>query len=270
MFTDLWQREAEPCASVQVLDAKFASGVNMPRFSKLSHFLLLSTLVAAVFSVGCGSGSSSGSGTRIRFVNAATNLPSMNVLIDGVTVTSNLANVGGTTAYLAVKSGARRIQIQDPNNLAFLIDTTPTISGDTTYIVRDRNVAGVLPPPLILADNNTAPTTGDFSVRAINLSPNSNAGADAYVVASTVSTLNGLTPTFSGLPYPPTTATYVSIAAGTGSWEAVFTPPGVTGPPSAFDGTPIPLTLVAGQIETLLLVEDAAQNKTIVPLVDVQ
>jgi hypothetical protein len=44
----------------------------------------------------------------------------------------------------------------------------------------------------------------------------------------------------------------------------------VTGPPSAFDGTPIPLTLVAGQIETLLLVEDAAQNKTIVPLVDVQ
>jgi len=39
---------------------------------------------------------------------------------------------------------------------------------------------------------------------------------------------------------------------------------------TAFDGTPIPLTLVAGQIETLLLVEDAAQNKTIVPLVDVQ
>jgi hypothetical protein len=185
-------------------------------------------------------------------------------------VTSGLANVGGSTAYMAVKSGARRIQIQEPTNLVFLIDTTPTITGDTTYIIRDRNVAGVLPPPLILTDSNTAPTTGNFSVRAINLSPASNASADAYVVASTVSTLNGLTPTFSGLPYPPTTATYVSIAVGTGTWEAVFTPPGVTGPPSAFDGAPIPLTLVAGQIETLLLVEDAAQNKTIVPLVDVQ
>jgi hypothetical protein len=243
----------------------------MPRVSKLSHFLLLSTLVAAVtvFSVGCGSGSSSSS-TRIRFVNAATNQPTVNVLIDGVSVTSGLANLGGSTAYMAVKSGARRIQIQEPTDLVFLIDTTPTISGDTTYIIRDRNVAGVLPPPLILTDTNTAPTTGNFSVRAINLSPSSNAGADAYVVASTVATLNGLTPTFSGLPYPPATATYVSIAVGTGTWEAVFTPPGVTGPPSAFDGAPIPLTLVAGQIETLLLVEDAAQNKTIVPLVDVQ
>jgi hypothetical protein len=243
----------------------------MPRVSKLSHFLLLSTLVAAVtvFSVGCGSGSSSSS-SRIRFVNAATNQALVNVLIDGVSVTSGLANLGGSTAYMAVKSGARRIQIQEPTDLVFLIDTTPTISGDTTYIIRDRNVAGVLPPPLILTDINTAPTTGNFSVRAINLSPSSNAGADEYVVASTVSTLNGLTPTFSALPYPPTTATYVSIAVGTGTWEAVFTPPGVTGPPSAFDGTPIPLTLVTGQIETLLLVEDAAQNRTIVPLVDVQ
>jgi len=240
----------------------------MPHVSKLCRFLLLSTLVAAVtvFWAGCGSGSSS-SGTRIRFVNASTNQPTVNVLIDSVNVTSNLANVGGSTAYLAVKSGARRIQIQDPNDLVFLIDTTPTISGDTTYIIRDREVGGVLPPPLILTDNNTAPTTGNFSVRAINLAPDLNAGADGFIVASTISTLVGVTPTFAGLPYPPTTATYVSIAAGTGNWQAVFTQPGQ---PTMFDATPVPLTLIAGQIETVLLVEDAGGNKTVISLVDLQ
>lgn len=245
----------------------------MPRVSKLSRSLMLSILVAAVtvFSVGCGSSSSSSStGTRIRFVNATTNEPTVNVLIDGVTVTSGLAYIGGATGYMTVASGARRIQIQDPNDLVFLIDTTPTISGDTTYIIRDRTVAGALPPPLILTDNNTAPTTGNFSVRAINLSPDLNGGADAFIVASTVATLNGVTPTFSGLPYPPTTASYVSIAAGTGDWQAVFTKPGAPEPATNFYGTPIPITLVAGQIETVLLVEDAGQNETIVPLLDVQ
>src|SRR5260370_10532774 len=113
--------------------------------------------------------------------------------------TTVLATRGGPTAYMGVKSGARRIQIQEPTDLVFLIDTTPTISGDTTYIIRDREVGGVLPPPLILTDNNTAPTTGNFSVRAINLAPDLNAGADGFIVASTVSTLVGVTPTFAGL-----------------------------------------------------------------------
>src|SRR5258708_757067 len=108
-------------ASVQVLDTQFSLGVNMPLVSNFSRSLLLSSLVAAVtvFSAGCGSGSSS-SGTRIRFVNASTDQLSVNVLIDGVNVTSGLANVGGSTGYLAAKSGVRHIQIQDPNDLVFL------------------------------------------------------------------------------------------------------------------------------------------------------
>jgi len=271
-FTQRFQRDgnaADGRAHLSEFWMPIRLGDNMPRVSKLSCFLLVSPLVAAVtmFSAGCGSGGSSTS-ARIRFVNASTNQLSVNVLIDSVSVTSALANVGGSTGYLAVKSGARRIQIQDPTDLVFLIDTTPTIpSGDTTYIIRDRNVAGVLPPPMILSDINTAPTTGNFSVRAINLAPDLNAGTDGFIVASTVATLVGVTPTFAALPYPPTTATYVAIAAGTGNWQAVFTPPGV---PTTFDATPLAISLVAGQIETVLLVEDAGGNKTVVPLVDVQ
>jgi len=37
-----------------------------------------------------------------------------------------------------------------------------------------------------------------------------------------------------------------------------------------FDATPVPLTLIAGQIETVLLVEDAGGNKTVISLVDLQ
>jgi len=241
----------------------------MLRVSKLSGSILLVLLLVSVtmFLGGCGLGSSSSSSTRIRFVNASTNELAVNVLIDGVNVTSNLMNVGGATGYLAVKSGARRIQIQDPTDLVFLIDTTPSITGDTTYIIRDLAMAGVLPPPLILSDVNTAPTTGNFSVRAINLAPDKNAGADAFIVASSVATLTGVTPTFAALPYPPTTATYVSIAAGSGTWQAVFTP---TNTPTTFDAPPVALSLVAGQIETVMLVEDAGGNPSIVSLVDLQ
>jgi len=67
-------------------------------------------------------------------VNASTNQLSVNVLIDSVSVTSALANVGGSTGYLAVKSGARHIQIQDPTDLVFLIDTTPrSLAGHDLY-----------------------------------------------------------------------------------------------------------------------------------------
>jgi hypothetical protein len=236
----------------------------MARSSKATRSLLFAFVLAALtlFTVGCGSNSSSSSGTRIRFVNAAPLHPTVNVLIDGTTVATALADGGGVTAYLPVAAGARHIQVQDPNSSP-VIDTTPTINaGDSTYIIKD-----FVASPLILSDDNSAPTTGDFKLRAINLSPTLNAGVDAYVEVSTISSLNGLTATFSGLPFPPTTATYVSTAVGSGSWEVIFTPAGGQAP---FYGTPTAMTFVAGQVETVLLVEDASGGETIVPLVDVQ
>jgi len=244
----------------------------MPRVSKVAHFLLfaLALTSVAMTTVGCGLGGGSSSTARIRFVNTSPDTLSVNVLIDGKSVTAALANQGAFTSYLSVASGARHIQVQDPTTLLFYIDSTPTISGDTTYIIKDHsNNTGLLPAPLILTDTNTAPTTGNFSIRAINLAPSVNGGADAYVVSSTTSTLVGITPNFSGLPYPPTTATYVPLAVGTGSWEVIFTQPG--GKTSTqFYGPVTPITFTAGQIETVLLVEDAGANKSVVPLVDVQ
>src|SRR5260221_12075402 len=113
-FTQRFQRDGNAAlgrAHLSEFWMPIRLGANMPRVSKLSCFFLLSPLVAAVtmFSAGCASGSSTSA--RIRFVNASTNQLSVNVLIDSVSVTSALANVGGSTGYLAVKSGARHIQI---------------------------------------------------------------------------------------------------------------------------------------------------------------
>ncbi len=243
----------------------------MQRVSKFSHFFLFSAVLAAmtVFFVGCGSGSSS-SGTRIRFVNAAlsSTITSVNVLIDGTTVAPALANGGAATAYISVAAGARRIQIQDPSTSAFLIDTTPTISGNTTYIIKDfiTNTN----TPLILTDDNSAPTSGNFKLRAINLAPDLSAGTNVYVELSTITTLNGLTPTFSGLTFPNGSASsgavsnYVTNTAG--SWEVLFTP--ATSQGILAGGSAI--TFAAGQVETVLIVEDTSGNFTEVPLVDVQ
>ena len=245
----------------------------MPRVPTSSYSWLSVTVLATLtlFATGCGSSRRSSSSARIRFINASPDTLSVNVLIDGKTVTTALANGGTSTAYMTVASGARHIQVQDPNTLLFDIDTTPTISsGDTTYIIKDySNGTGQLPAPLILTDTNTAPTTGNFSVRAINLSPTANGGADAYVVVSTTSTLTGVTPNFSALPYPPTTASYVPLAVGTGSWEVIFTQPGGKSQ-NQFYAPVAPITFTAGQIETVLLVEDAAGTKSVVQIVDVQ
>ena len=241
----------------------------MPRLSKFSHrFLFAFALCSiALFSVGCGSkgSSSTSSNARIRFVNTSPDQLSVNVLIDGKSVAMALPNGGQATAYLAVASGARRIQIQNPTSLQFLLDTTPTIAaGDSTYFIAD---IGTALKSVILTDDNTAPATGNFKMRVVNLAPSVNNNTDVFIELSTVSTLNGLTPTFSGLHYLAASTYYTNTA---GSWEVVFTPPGQTSPP--FYGTPVALTLAAGQVDTVILLQndDAGNIKVLVPLVDVQ
>lgn len=240
----------------------------MPRVSKFSHLFLLATVLTSliVVTVGCSSSSSSSSSTKIRFVNASlsSTITAVNVLIDGISVATGLANGGTVTAYLPVTSGARHIQIQDPATLQFLIDTTPTInSGNTTYIFKDfiTNTN----TPLILTDDNSAPTSGSFKVRAVNLAPSLNGGVDVYVEPSTTTTLSGLSPTFSGLPFPPTVASSYSTNTA-GSWEVVFAQAGAQG--NLAGGSAI--AFAAGQVGTELIVEDTSGNYTEVSLVDVK
>lgn len=240
----------------------------MQRVSKLSHLFLFAAVLVAVtvFSVGCASSSSSSSGTKIRFVNASVSstITTVNVLIDGATVATALANGGAATAYLPLASGTRHIQIQDPATSTNLVDVTPTLAGGSNTTVILKDFITTTNTPLILTDDNSAPTSGSFKVRAINLAPNLNAGSDVYVVPSTTTTLTGVTPTFSALPFPPTTASYVTDTAG--SWEVLFTQSGSQG--ILAGGTPT--TFAAGQVETELIVEDASGTFSEVSLVDVQ
>lgn len=243
----------------------------MRRALRLSHVFLLCAALAAVafFSVGCGSSSSkSSSATTIRFVNASPDETTVNILIDSKVVTSGLTNGGGFTAYLPVASGARRIQIQDPVTAVNLIDTTPSISGPTTYIIYNYANTPPMPAiaPLILTDDNTAPASGMFKIRLINLAPSLNHSVDGYVVLSTTTTLMNVMPTASALPFPPAaTATYYPLTAG--SWETIFTPVGAQSP---FYSQPTAATFASGEIATVLLLEAGKGNYSEATLVDVQ
>ncbi len=241
----------------------------MLRASKLRCSYLLLALALPIFAVGCGSNnSSSSSGTRIRFVNASPDQLTVNVLIDGTSVATALANGGGATAYLTVKAGARRIQVQDPATATNLIDTTPTISAGTTTTFILQGFIQPTNTPLILTDDNSAPTSGSFKVRALNLAPNLNSGADVYVETGTTTSLSGLAPTLSGLPYPASTASgYVTNTAG--SWAVFFTAAGDQS--QIWGGTPT--TFAAGQVDTAILVEvpnGSAFDYRVVLLTDVK
>ena len=69
---------------------------------------LLALGFSILFSIGCGSSSSSNTG-QVRILEAAVGAPPVNILVDGATVVGNLG-YGSATAYLTVKSGSRHVQ----------------------------------------------------------------------------------------------------------------------------------------------------------------
>jgi Domain of unknown function (DUF4397) len=239
----------------------------MPRSPKLFRYLLPAiVLVTAMTFAGCGSSSSSqASGTRIRFVNASVNQSSLNVLIDGVSVSTGLANGGGATAYLPVASGSRHIQMQDPTTLQSFVDSTISLADGsaTTFIAADFSPAL---KTLVLTDDNTAPATGSFKVRAVNVAPNLSTNADAYVETAGTD-INTVLPTVSNIIYPGASSYIVNTA---GSYEVEFTQAGQKGIGGGQPAGGTPIAFTAGQVATVLVVEDINGIYSTVQLVDVK
>ena len=59
-----------------------------------------------LLATGCGSG---GGTAQLRLVLASPDAPSLNILIDGKSVATDMAD-GSSTGYISVKSGSRHIQ----------------------------------------------------------------------------------------------------------------------------------------------------------------
>ena len=173
-------------------------------------------LTSILLIAGCGGG---GTETRFRLMNAVPDESNLDVLVDSATVASNVA-YGTSTAYQAVKSGSHQVQIDPSGTTNSLLQQSVSFSSgsDTTILASNfsSNITG-----LILADDNSAPPSGNFKLRVVNAAPGLGP-ADVYIVAPATD-LNTVSPTLSNLAFESSSG-YQSLAAG--SYEVVLTPVG--------------------------------------------
>lgn len=187
---------------------------------------------------GCGGG---GGGTRFRLMNAVPDEPSLDVLIDSTSVSSNLA-YGTSTGYLSEKSGSHQVTIEPSGSSTSLLQQSISFaSGSDTTVISSNFSSSVA--NLVLNDDNSAPASGDFKIRVVNASPNLGP-ADLYIVAPGTS-LNTVSPTLSNLSFGTTTP-YQSLAAG--NYEIELTSVGQKF--AAIDSGSI--TLSSGQVRTFV------------------
>jgi trimeric autotransporter adhesin len=198
--------------------------------------LSLSALVS--FTTGCGSSSS---GTKIRMVNAMPDEGSLDLLIDTKSAATNVA-YGAGSSYVSVASGSRQLQVEPTGGTTILIDRTDSIASGSNLTLVSLNISSN-PSSMLLTDDNSAPTSGNFKLRVVNASPGM-LTQDVYVVTDG-SDITSVDATFSGLGFG-SSSTYITLAAG--DYDVIFTDPG-TKFQNLNSGK---LTFATGQVRTLL------------------
>jgi hypothetical protein len=208
------------------------------RFSRLAQ-LCVSTLLfgTVLFITGCGGGGQ----TRFRLMNAVPDQTNIDVLVDSTSVSSNLA-YGTSTGYQAIKSGSHQIAVEPSGSSSPLLTQSISFSSDTDTTVITSNFSSNI-QNMVLADDNSAPASGDFKIRVVNAAPGLGP-ADVYIVAPSTD-LNGVSPNLSNLAFG-SASNYLSFTGGT--FEIVLTPVGQKFT-AVNTGT---LTLSSGQVRTFV------------------
>jgi len=149
----------------------------MSRFQ--SVFLLAITtmvLAATVFTVGCGDSGHA----QLRVVHASPDAPNVDVLVDGKTVLTNVAYEASSN-YLTVSAGSRKIEVRAHGSSQDVINATVSLTRNKYYtVLAVDKVASIT--PLVLADDNTPPASGQIKLRLVHASPTAGP-VDIYVEA---------------------------------------------------------------------------------------
>ncbi len=175
----------------------------------------LGLIALASLTVGCGSSSNA----KIRLVNATPDENSLDLLVDTKSAAAGVG-YGAASSYVGVQTGSREFQIEPSGTTTILVDRTDTVNSGNSLTLVSLNFS-YNTTSLLLTDDNSAPSTGDFKLRIINASPGMGA-ADVYAVTSDTD-INSVNPTFSSLAFG-STSTYLTLPAGT--YRIVFTVPG--------------------------------------------
>jgi hypothetical protein len=222
---------------------------------KLSFRLLSGVvlLAAMLFSVACGGGGDQG---RIRVVEASPSQSSVDVLVDGSSVATNV-DFGAATDYISVNNGSRHLQIEPTGSTSTVIDQNISVSSSTdyTYLLADTNPISTVS----FTDDNTAATSGNFKLRVINASA-AIGSVDVYIVAPSTN-ISTTTPAISGLGFD-SASSYQSLGAGT--YQIYVTTPGTT---FAYINTGA-ISFTTGQIRTIVILSNQSGGYSVLTLSD--
>jgi hypothetical protein len=217
------------------------------KLSRILPFAIaLICLSSLLLAAGCGS-----SKARYRFMQTATGLPanSVDLQVDGKSVQTAIGFAQAAT-YHSSSSGSRKFEVF-PNGTttnAIVSQSVNLGSGDTTLLLQNTapNSSFVMSP---YTDDNTAPTTGNAKVRIIHSSFSANA-VDVYIVTQG-NGIGGLSPSIANVVFQQAT-NYQVLASG--SYAVIMT---VAGTQNILNNLNFSLTLTAGQIRTLVIVDNS-------------
>jgi len=201
-------------------------------------------IALASFSIGCGSSSSN---AKIRLVNATPDETGLDLLVDTKNVASGVG-YGAASAYISVGSGTRNLQVEPTGATNVLIDISPNVGAGSNLTLVSLNFSFNI-SSVLLTDDNSAPTSGNFKLRILNASPGMGA-QDVYLVTFGTD-INSVDPTFASLGFG-SAAAYSTLAAG--DYEVFFTAPGQ----KFINLDSGKLTFSAEQIRTLLALNNPA------------
>src|ERR1700730_5603851 len=142
--------------------------------------------------------------TRFRFVNSVPDESNLDVLVNSTSVANNVA-YGTSTGYQSVQSGSQQVVIEPSgSSTALLTQSVSFSSGSDTTIIASNFSSNI--SALVLTDDNSAPSSGDFKLRVVNAAPGLGP-ADVYIVAPATD-LNTVSPTLSSLGFDSLSLVY--------------------------------------------------------------
>ena len=231
----------------------------MSRFLK-ALTLALALAALSIFTTSCGVTSGT---AQVRVINAIPDSKPEDIYVNGTRIASSLPFGGVYPApttpvtYQPVFSGNATIQGFAPGDTTNPISPIGTLSlnGSTQYTVVAFGLELNYSPPLLLTDNNMAPTSGNVEFRIVNASLSSPVGGvDVYIVPPADTDLTNFTPQISGLGNGQASA-YQSLNFISSGYAVI-----VTANLSKTALIKQPPTSQSGSITTLVLVDNPGGN----------
>ncbi len=208
----------------------------------------MGVFAASVLFVTAGCGSSN---TQVRIMNAMDGESSVNMMLDNNALASGVA-FGTASSYASTTSGSHTLEIQAAG--ATLFNQSITLNGGSNNTVLATNAG-----PTVLADNKSAPSSGDIQIRVVNAST-AMGNTDVYIVTPGTD-ISTVSPFISALAFRAA-SDYQTLAAG--SYVVEFT---LTGSKSVVLSTSA-LSFSAGQIRTAVALDGATGGFTTAVLSD--